>query len=463
MSTLAGRVRWRPAFLVVAPVTLCMLSLAPSPAQAQAQGPARGFNGLFAGGPPPDPNRTSEQLTLTGSLFGGWDENAAALTLDRPDPTRPLFAESGYTGVAHAALRYWRGRQSRSFLVEGRVGGATYSTLEGWQPEGGVRIEGTTQAGRRTTLTGRAGAAYEPYYTLGGFGPLSPALGPGGVPATGVSYGILEYASWLYDAGASVSRRWSRSQTTTLGYSYAARQYSEGPLGDFTTNRASVDHDIAVSSTVSLRGSYGYSRSDYDLPPQDERPLDTHDMTGAVLYQRRLSPRRSLVLSAGGGASYADTVDYLTDESVEIWKPTYFASARIDLGRTWALWGDYRRSFNVLNALNYQTYYSDVASMTVGGYLGQRTDVSFSAGYADGSPTYGLGLQTYETYTATAQVRFALARYAALMGRYYYYFYDFARPLLLPPGLPGRYDRQGVQAGLTMWLPLVGRFQQVGR
>ena len=101
-------------------------------------------------------------------------------------------------------------------------------------------------------------------------------------------------------------------------------------------------------------------------------------------------------------------------------------------------------------------FFSDAVSFNAAGQAGRRTRITMSAAYNDGQ--MGLAALTgrnYEMYTATAGVQVAVARTTALYVNYLYYHYRFDEDVRMPFGMGRGLDRNGVRAGLTVWLPLL--------
>jgi hypothetical protein len=65
------------------------------------------------------------------------------------------------------------------------------------------------------------------------------------------------------------------------------------------------------------------------------------------------------------------------------------------------------------------------------------------------------GGRGYDLYAGSAGVLYGLTSYAAVSVRYVYYYYDFPPGFDLPAGTPRRLDRQRVEAGMSLSLPLV--------
>jgi len=102
----------------------------------------------------------------------------------------------------------------------------------------------------------------------------------------------------------------------------------------------------------------------------------------------------------------------------------------------------------------YQPYFSNAVSASLSGLFTRRLHGSIDGSYNDGQigvVGQGNGLNAY---AGSERLRFALNRITAVYGEYTAYRYRFASAADVVPGLPTHLNRQGVRAGLTLWLPL---------
>jgi hypothetical protein len=171
-----------------------------------------------------------------------------------------------------------------------------------------------------------------------------------------------------------------------------------------------------------------------------------------------VSARKTLSLEGGVGGALLDTENELTRERADFWETVGHARARIDIGRSWSAQGSYERGYELRQGYTVPFFRDDV-SATVGGYIGRRFDLVFSAGYSTG--VLGLTVENpYESWDGSVQARYALTSTAAVIASYLRYYYEFDRPNLLPQGFAPNNDRQVFRVGLTFWLPLVGSWRE---
>src|SRR5262245_61107187 len=110
-----------------------LLSLAAGSASAPViEPPPRPYRGLFGGGPPPDPARNRQDLTVSGSVLWGYDDSLVPPYGGLPVVPYP----AGTTLFWDAGLRYHIGTEAKWFEVKGR-GFMNAFSLEGVGPESG--------------------------------------------------------------------------------------------------------------------------------------------------------------------------------------------------------------------------------------------------------------------------------------------------------------------------------------
>jgi hypothetical protein len=100
---------------------------------------------------------------------------------------------------------------------------------------------------------------------------------------------------------------------------------------------------------------------------------------------------------------------------------------------------------------------ADSITARLDGLLARRVDVRLSAAYSAGESALGGIASLFNTYTANVRLRYGLTRTLAASVEYLYFFYDSRGTQALVPGLPPRFERNGVRAGLTLRVPAVGK------
>ncbi len=461
-----GRFRLAPLLLVVA-------TMGAAPALAQVQRAPREFRGLF-GGSRAAPGQSRTSLSLTFTAMGGYDDAVLGSQGATPTPTPQQMTASGYNGLGLAELLFRHGTEDRHVEASGLGAVNVYSVANAGTSKnvrGGLRAQ--TRLARRSTLRASVGAGYQDYFTLAAV-PI--VLGPDQTapPPTSADFAVADRRLVDLRAGADLDHGWNRSHSTALRYTFDRVDYDAAPpaaggirylyLGDSWRQRGAVEHTVAFSRQASLLGSYSYSVSEMDREDGTIRPMDEQRIEVTARYEKRVSPRRTLVLEAGAGGSLMDTVDDATRQPVEYWSTIGHALARIDIGRSWSAQALYQRGYELRQGFN-EPFFTDQVRATLGGFIGRRFDLVFQGGYATG--VLGLastraGGNPYRSRDGSVQARFALASSAALVASYVRYYYEFDHPDLLPAGFARRNDRQVARVGLTFWLPLLGSWRQPG-
>jgi hypothetical protein len=430
------------ALFIGIPTVVLSASAAPSVAQGLEQ-PLRSS-------PAQDPNRTTQLLTLSASALGGYDdplpEDAIARSLD-PGP-------SGYTGFADVGLRYWRGRPARSFSLDGSGYLSSYSDLSIDSPLGGqVLLTGVTTLGRSNRLEITQFFRTDPYVAFGAFGPLRPDLGPGVGPDANPANGLSPERSWGSSTSASLDWPWTSRTTFTTGYDYFRHEYVGDAGFDNRTHAARLALLRSLTRTVAARATYRYADA-LVVEPARNASWPTLEHTGelGLEYTRALSPTRHVEFSAGAGATHVETVSRFGSRQLMYWNPSGHASARADVGRTWAVSAAYRRGLTFLDGLSPESFFADVVLLRAEGALNRRVELMFSSGYSNGKQQQQqaqLLSGRYETFTLSAQARVTIARPWALIVNYNrndHRLFGFAAP---PLGPPSRYGRNGIRVGIT--------------
>ena len=430
-----------------------------APLSAQViERPERPIRGLFGGERPTDPNRTRQDLTLGLSTLGGYDDNPSLPDSGGLDAFTPR--EPGYTGFAEATLKYRRVRQTRLFETSGHAYTNAYRNL-GLTPSfgGDVQAHVATPLGRHNQLEVSEDARTAPFYALGAFAPLRGDVGPGLLPDTSPAYGFSVRRSLAISSSVSLATRWSGRNMLTETYRYGRQRFRDH-IGDGHTHEGSLGYTRTVGRRSGLTTSFSHSEAEYLQPPdRTARPIQQDTAEVGYQHEQTLSRARRWFFSFGAGATYVQTVSQIARDPLDYTMPSGHGSLRFDVARTWSIWSDYRRGVTVLEGLTAETFATDTALIRVGGYVGPRTEVAVSGGYANGAS--GVATEsdsTFESYTATAQLRFLLTRWWSAVISHNFYSYRLHGFDKLPAGLQDRLDRNAVRVGMTFVLPLYGSY-----
>jgi hypothetical protein len=127
-----------------------------------------------------------------------------------------------------------------------------------------------------------------------------------------------------------------------------------------------------------------------------------------------------------------------------------------EFGRSWRTSASYRRGLEYIAGLN-QPVFSDSVTTSLDGLITRRLDATVSAGYSSGASAQNRGGLTFDTYTGSSVLRFAITRSFAAFTDYVYYDYKTRGVALLPVGIPRQLHRNTVRAGLTLNVRPLGR------
>jgi hypothetical protein len=176
-------------------------------------------------------------------------------------------------------------------------------------------------------------------------------------------------------------------------------------------------------------------------------------------YTRPLSATRSVGLGVGLGVTGADLQQ--VEGGVDILRRRYRGTANFRLSfpvvQTWQVTGNFRRGLDYIPDLPTPVYTTGASIGTVG-LITRRIDVNATAAYTRGGSALNTSALQFDTYTASMRVRYAINQTFATYGEYLYYYYDFRGSTeLLLSGIPTGLGRNGVRAGLTIWVPALRR------
>jgi hypothetical protein len=422
------------------------------------QRPPRAYRGLF-GGPPIDPNRTRQEVNISATVLGSFDDNLVPASAGIGDIFTPR--PEGYSGVGDAQFRYWRGRLNNGLELTG--GGSIFSYRGlGLKPEyaGNARASWTGSVGARYQLSATQDYRVDPFYALGSFGayfPGSDVAPPPTNPATGFSV----RRSRTMNSAASMLRRFTPRDAITLSYTYNDREFDDG-IGDGSGHLASVDYDHSFSARTLIRGTYRYSDvtnvnlADVDLP------IESHTANLGMFLGKPLSPTRRFYLSFGAGSTYVETLNTISFVPVDYWTPSGFASLRYDWARSWSLWIDYTRRVSVIEGLTVQPYVTDTSLARTGGFVHPRLELVFNAGWANGQAAPD-GVGRFDTYSGGTQLRFLASRCCSVLFVHNIYAHRLYSVGQLAEGMVNKIDQNAVRLGVVVDLPLFGRYVETTR
>jgi len=423
----------------------------------------RPYSGLFGGAEPS--GRQKHSLSLSGSTFVAYSTNVAP----QQGSGQQTFSDGERSLLAGGAGSVNYGRSWTDAAI-GAHANASRSWIEAYEDLGtpwvnrwDVGVDGgfSRSIGRRTRARVSGSAGYSPYLQFG-----LPNFG-GGIPSlptdiAGLDYALARDPSIFTSGNATLSYALNR-KSSIEGYYYAYRQIfvaSDTQNGDRMDQTVGARYRYQFGRFVGVRAGYGYRRATFGEP--DSTPITNHylDVGADAGYGRSYALTRRTTFSFSTDSSLF-LVERSGSDSPDAFDPEtrVFVGGSADLthtmGRTWAAQAGYRRSVSYEVGFD-QPLFSDTAFASLNGLITRRLDFSASAYLTSGSVGFSGDDNGYRTSSATASLRFAITRNLAAYTQYFYYHYIFEQGVALPGFLRPNLDRQGVSAGLTAWLPLIG-------
>ncbi len=130
-----------------------------------AMNPPGSVRGLFGGEGPPNPGRTSQQVSAWFDLSGGYDQNSDGATATGGTSL------DGYASTALGGFRYWRGKTTRSLEATSSFYRNTQGNGSTTTTGGEVNVRGNVEIGRRAGITAALRGANDSAVLFGAFGP----------------------------------------------------------------------------------------------------------------------------------------------------------------------------------------------------------------------------------------------------------------------------------------------------
>jgi hypothetical protein len=437
--------------------TLAALLCASSAGAQVLELPSRPYRGLFGGGPPPNPNRVRQELTLGGNVLGGYDDSLAPPgggSLLTPNP-------SGYVGFSEAHLKYLLGRAGRSIELTGRGFMNTYRNIGVNPTYGGDQLmRASIDLGRRTSVALDESYGFSPMFTLGVFAPVAGG-GSGNNPDANQTNGIADDGLWSTNVTGTLSHAWTRKMRTSVSYSLSKQDYVGGLGFDGVTHGGRVSFERSLSRSWAVRAFYSHSDGTFTEKDDDTIPLLTDTGEVGLSYQRRLSRTRTIAVSGTGGVVNAQTIDALTHAPFTFSGPSASGAVRLDFHRSWNISADYRQTVALPAGVSVQPYLTTAATVGVGGFVNRWLETVGNVGYSTGAAsvvTISREQGQFDAYNGTAQVRLRLSRFwsALISGTHYQYVLNEAatESLLVRPLM----KRNAVRVGISWAAPLLGSY-----
>ena len=255
-----------------------------------------------------------------------------------------------------------------------------------------------------------------------------------------------------FGSNASFTAPVSRRASVGANYGYHGSTGSD-LWTDVTDHGGGLNLTMTTSRRSAINTSYAYRVTSYTPPGMPTADITTQDFQVGYTYRRQLARTRSLALDAGAGVARLTGAPRqgFEEQSQFIMR----GGVNYQLGRSWTVQADARRSLQVLLSLA-QPFFGNSVNGAVNGLFGRRVEFRASAGYSTGNvdiTSFGSG---YDTGTGSGRVRYALSRSTAISAEYIYTRYSLGRDVILPPGVVRELARHIIRAGITVGVPLVG-------
>jgi hypothetical protein len=427
--------------------------LAAHDASAQSTAVPRDGQGLF-GAVRPDTSTTRWDFTLV--LAEGYDQDvptSVGQTIDRNS-----LQSGGLTTIFGATTNYsWVGRRvevvgnGAANVRHYQEVGVTRSTSH----NGGLGLR--YRAGRTSFLVNEA-VAYLPTYMYDLF-PTGAPLQPGSAPPNAPDYVVNERESYAYTTSLSAQHDFTtRSRMSlTADYTFNDRRRESVLWQDSQVRGLRADYAYNLGPNTAMLVQYRYRDGNFgygDGPDTTENGVDF-----GMNFVKPLSATRSLSFNFKIGTSGAD-IPELTLNGYAM-RRQYQGVGEVgfgyEFGRSWRTRTFFRRGLEYVVDLP-EPVFADGFSTSLAGLLSRRVDVLAVAGFSRGASLINRNSLNFDTYTADVRVRVALGRTWATYADYVYYYYDFkGSSAVLLPGIPPGLERNGVRAGLTLWVPALRR------
>jgi hypothetical protein len=429
------------------------LLLCAAGASAEAQNAPKPYPAIYGGAAVGNPEN-GPKINLSLQAVDAYDDNLQADVAG--GPATSAVQASGYFTVLNPAM-----------TLDAKAGGVHI----GASANSDIRYYGDLQ---KVLVTGQAAAigfngelnthtnvfinqsvSYAPAYLHGLFASV-PSTAPGTPIESASDYDVDAIHSFVYGTTAKLTRVVTPRIDLSAEAGYHRTDFTGASSPGYFDLRgydAGGTMRYSMSRNLKLRLGYTYRLTQYTSTYHPEE----NDIDIGFEYSRQLSSLRRTTFAFTLGPSIASGVSPGTGStpSDKQYRLGGDFSVNHQLTRTWTVRGDVHRGLGYLENVA-RPVLTNAARADVQGFLNRRTDVSASAGYTTGELALTGTPPPFSTYTGTVRLRFAFARHLAAFGEYLYYYYEFNRDFPLPPGVASTLTRNGVRAGVMLWVP-VGR------
>jgi hypothetical protein len=410
----------------------------------------RPYRGLFGA---PATSQMRESLDLTGSLYGGYDDNVYAR---QGQALLPGIRQSGWYQGAQAGLIYGKQTQRVQFGAEGAATVNRYPQQEHLFNSYTVGANVGGQLARYTQVSIGSSFTYAPQFSLGLFvNPGDPGMFQDPFAAGAPDVGLFSEHSYRTTVGASMTQRLGDRDSLDASYSLLTANYASSDF-DYTSQGGGARYMRRLTEHAGLRLGYRYGVGGYRRVPSLRR-RGVHTIDAGVDYSRALSVSRrtSFSFSTGSALFYASNTEIAGRQQGLHYALTGNANLGHEMGRTWTA------SLAVRRSVDYHEGFADPfiaqsASANLVGLLSRRLSFMSTVAFSQGTVGVGNG-RDFSTGMAGAGLQYGITRYLAATANYMYYRYRFDPLVAVDPRFPRSLSRNGVQFGLTTSVPLLRR------
>ena len=329
------------------------LGLAPSsllPAACRGAGPDPSERAAEVISRNTDETRSTQSLAFSLDLLGGYDSNdSEEFQIVNPDAP-PVFLESSSSATVNAGLAYSRVDRTRVLGVTVNGGTSYYGggTIQDTGPSRNFNgaLTWTTPSAARPASRRRSASSTIRSIRSAPSSRSRTTSRPASCRARRHRVSRRSTPSRRTPNSAS-SSGWDAANSLNGSATYSRRNYTGGEAtGDTSSTSGNVGWSRQLQRTTSLNVTYGYSNGEYAplVGGGTNRPLVGHAIQGGMSFSKRLSPRKAAQFSFTFGATRTDAVTGDAEVSYAFWAPSGSGQVRVDIGRSWALSGNYSRA-----------------------------------------------------------------------------------------------------------------------
>jgi hypothetical protein len=390
-------------------------------------------------------SNTEQSLVLNVSFGGGYDNDLLGQATAGPTPFGPRGV--GQFGFGSASLGYVVAKET--VQASANVGGTSQYYPQMQDPSMNsfsAGMQASWRAAKRTTLSTSNQFSSQPTSLRSLYGlPVDAERLPDSSDT--LNYAINGQTVHDWRTSVDVNQALTQKLSASFSYTYYAVDH-EGGQSNYSAQSLQGRLTYQINSSLSAHGGYGRTKTDYEDDSLDGRYAG-RTIDAGVDFGRKLSLTRRTSLEFGTGVSgienYGDIKYFFTG----------FVALGHELGRSWTMTVDARRAADFYQSFG-EPVISSSASAGVSGQLNRRTQVGAHGGWSRGNVGISPLVPEYDSWTAGASMRFAVARGAGLSFSYSIFDYVFDDNGAPPPiGAQSAMRNQSVRVTFDWMLPLV--------